>query len=87
MAHGAGMSNIAFAKSGAKVIEIFPEGFYKNVYKDMADLKNVDYKELVLTPQETIYNSKFPIHTTDHSRQSNLVINTTKFGLFLEDYL
>jgi hypothetical protein len=46
-AHGAGLTNLLFARPGATVLEIFPEDFVKSTYLWLALRKGLNYRALV----------------------------------------
>ena len=87
MVHGAGVSNIAFAKPMTKVVEIYPFGFVKGVYKNLALIKNLKYEALYLHKSETRFSNKFKNGTREYYRQGNLKININRFTRYLQGFL
>ena len=58
--HGAGLSNIVWAKTGTKVLEIFPENIFNDCYARIAVKLGFDYSYLVCDKSENSVG-KIPI--------------------------
>jgi capsular polysaccharide biosynthesis protein len=63
-AHGAGLSNIVFCQPGTKVIELFSEKYIPSVFKNTADILDLDYHAHISeeyedgeTPQRTSFRA------------------------------
>ncbi|HTF21104.1 MAG TPA: glycosyltransferase family 61 protein [Chryseolinea sp.] len=46
--HGGGLANLVYCESGTKVLEIFPDGYVRHAYYDIADKRLLRYSYLLL---------------------------------------
>jgi hypothetical protein len=70
-AHGAALTNIAFAKPSQNIIEVFPEDLRPKCYINMASQHDLNYLPIIGSKQSGNEHFSIPIGAVLHAVQSN----------------